>query len=492
MTVSVSRLVQGWLFVVCGFLLMGSAASVTGGDGESKTKELYQAIESSVAQYQHGLDELRNGEFSAGWSQISEAIAALELAGTACAELAGCEVRRFMTAYHDLLTLRSEALAGAGEGFMEGDAEWEYAEEPMAIRQPPGDGSRVHLINGPGLAEFFEGNSLVRAALHEWLTWMRPTLIDAYENYMHMRHLMWPVYEEAGMPEALLFGILAKESGGRVHSVSRAGAAGPLQFMQQTGLRFGLGTEDGFDQRFDPQLSTRANVAYLRERFAEFDGDLALALAAYNGGETRVRRLARGASDPSFWNPEVFRRLPRETQEYVPYVLAAALLFQNPEKYGVSFQNVGPVTLPANEPAEISLLAPMTLSELAICVGQSGSRSGWFRTLRNLNPRHEHDVRLPAGSTVWIPATLANRYEQHCVDGAMLELARNLHASRDERRAILAVRTYVVRRGDTISTIAAEQGCPSSRAIAEANGVQGPRYLIRPGQELKLSGCSAS
>src|SRR3546814_19579029 len=105
-----------------------------------------------------------------------------------------------------------------------------------------------------------------------------------------MRYLMWPEYEKAGLPEALLFGILAKESGGRVHAVSRSGASGPLQFMYSTGLRYGLGQVNGFDTRFDPQLSARANVAYLNDRFAALNHNLELALAAYNGGEGRDRQ----------------------------------------------------------------------------------------------------------------------------------------------------------------------------------------------------------
>ena len=50
-------------------------------------------------------------------------------------------------------------------------------------------------------------------------------------NYQYLRFEMWPEYQKAGLPEAMLFGILAKESGGKVHAVSRSGAAGPLQFM---------------------------------------------------------------------------------------------------------------------------------------------------------------------------------------------------------------------------------------------------------------------
>jgi membrane-bound lytic murein transglycosylase D len=328
-----------------------------------------------------------------------------------------------------------------------------------------------------------ERDSLVAAALNDWLTWMRPTLIEAYEQYMYMRHLMWPVYAEAGLPEGLLFGILAKESGGRVHSVSRMGAAGPLQFMGYTALRLGLRIDEERDERFDPHSSTRANVAYLHERFIEYDGDLALALAAYNAGETRVLRLARGFENPSFWDPDLLRLLPRETQEYVPYVLAAALLFEEPATYGVEFPAVNGL------PSIIELAAPKTLAELSICIGQGGSRAGWFRTLRNLNPHHEHDTRLPRGYPVQVPAELAALYREDCLNGSRTELASRLHRASDERRDLLAVRTYTVRSGDTLSTIVQSQGCPSLRAVADANGIQSPRYLIRPGQQLQLLGC---
>src|SRR3546814_11557370 len=96
---------------------------------------------------------------------------------------------------------------------------------------------------------------------------MRGQLISSHENYQYMRYLMWPQYERAGLPEALLFGIMAKESNGKVHATSRAGAAGPMQFMFATGKRFGLGVDaTGFDTRYDPNASAEASVAYLNER----------------------------------------------------------------------------------------------------------------------------------------------------------------------------------------------------------------------------------
>src|SRR5690606_3014186 len=184
------------------------------------------------------------------------------------------------------------------------------------VQAMPQAARTVALLNGKDLAKVIELNEPVKAALEEWLTWMRPQLLDAWENYQYMRHLMFPAYERSGLPEALLFGIMAKESAGKVHAVSRAGAAGPMQFMPSTGARFGLNRGGAFDLRFDPAESARASAEYLNERFAELNHNLALALAAYNGGEGRLARLSeRGARD--FWSPQVFNSLPPETREYV-------------------------------------------------------------------------------------------------------------------------------------------------------------------------------
>ena len=97
--------------------------------------------------------------------------------------------------------------------------------------------------------------------------------MDSYENYRYMQHLMSPAFKRHGLPEALLFGIMAKESNGKVHAGSRAGAVGPLQFMPATGRRFGLGNDGtGFDTRYDAALSADAAAQYLTERMAQLGG----------------------------------------------------------------------------------------------------------------------------------------------------------------------------------------------------------------------------
>ena len=55
-----------------------------------------------------------------------------------------------------------------------------------------------------------EYNPAVQAGIRRWLTDMRPALLTSYENYQNLRAVMWPEWEKRGLPEALLFGIMAK------------------------------------------------------------------------------------------------------------------------------------------------------------------------------------------------------------------------------------------------------------------------------------------
>jgi membrane-bound lytic murein transglycosylase D len=467
-------------------LLVLSGCASGGGSreiDEDRVNTLYASMEAAVTRYQDGLQALRGGDQDSARGLMASASQELVSGANVCVTLAGCEPERFMAAYDTLLSQRSDVLTGAADGLIVNSPTYE-GRSPLLTQMPEADRS-VNLLNGQELSQIISVNGPVRAALHDWLTWMRPQLIDAYENYQVMRHLMWPAYEQAGLPEALLFGILAKESGGRVHAVSHAGAAGPFQFMYHTGLRFGLGRENGFDTRYDPAASARANVAYLNEQFRVLNNNLELALAAYNGGEGRMRRLYDRSRSKSFWSGDIMGQLPRETQEYVPYVLAAAWIFLHPEENGVQFPEVD------SGPGEVTLARSMTLSEIAICIGQAGSRAGWFRALRNLNPALGPNRFLPAGTVVALPAALVSVYDAQCVDGRMADLASSLQSARQPGGiASASGRHYVVKRGDTLAGISRRFGCPSPEALARTNNIAAPRFLIRPNQELRLVGCS--
>jgi membrane-bound lytic murein transglycosylase D len=438
----------------------------------------------------HGYAErLRAGaDFDPGQSDPGERVLArdrLREAARACLLAPGCEVDRVLGGYEQLL---AEGLA-VGEGFAAGiPNQAPEAGQPSAsplLEDLPEASRTLSLLNGRELRELIRLNTPVKSAMVEWLTWMRPQLITAFENYQYMRHLMWPEYEQAGLPEALLFGIMAKESGGRVHAVSHAGASGPMQFMYQTGLGYGLGRVDGFDTRFDPQLASRASVRYLNDRFRELNGSLEKSLAAYNGGEGRMRRLHQSTSGQPFWSAQVFSQLPRETQDYVPMVLAAAWLFLHPDEVGLKFPQID------TQPSGFTLAHASSLNELTLCLGQDGIRDGWFRVLRNLNPRYETHTPLAAGTVMQGPQALVQAYAAHCVEGERLALARDLAQSNRPSApatASAALASYTVRSGDSLHSIASRHQC-SVEQLARSNAIRAPRYLIKPGQRLALAGC---
>jgi len=481
---------HGPLMILCVCVLFsGSCAAPSGTSarttGSADADRLYTRLDGAVNRYRQGLHKVLEEESrDEGRALMAEAATDIAAGGDDCVRTRGCEPQRFMSAYANLLALRSEALAGGRD---DGFSEVESLEGGLpALQDIPEVERSIGMLNGVQLDQVIKVNGPIKAALQDWLTWMRPNLVDAWENYQYMRYLMWPAYEKAGLPEALMFGILAKESGGKVHAVSNAGAAGPFQFMYHTGLRFGLKSDSGFDTRYDPAEAARANVEYLNERFEELNHNLEFALAAYNGGEGRMRRLAQRSRSKSFWSSEVMAQLPRETQEYVPYVLAAAWLFLHPEDYGLEFPKVD------GSPGEVTLPRAMTLGEITVCLGQAGSRDGWFRTLRNLNPRLDPNKRVPVGSRISLPASLVPVFGAQCVDGRMATLATELQRARVPGSvAHGGGRKYIVRPGDTIASIAKRQGCSSPQALARANNVQPPRYMIRPKQELKLVGCNA-
>ncbi len=449
---------------------------------------LYDELARQVGLYEEGVGLLREGDETAGEEQIRSAKAAISEGFRVCRTSPGCDINRFHYAFERLLDEQNLAIKVQALRISDMEAAAVEETEVEAGTSPfnadiPEIERTASLLRGTDFREAIQLNGPVRAAMDDWLTWLRPMLIEAHENYQFLRDRIAPYYREAGLPEALLFGMIATETGGKAHSVSHAGAAGLLQFIRHTGMRYGLGVEDGFDTRFDPRESARANVAYLNDLFELLNEDLEKALAAYNGGENRIRRLDRRFDTPPFWDERFYYSLPRETREYVPRILAAAWLFLHPEEYGLEF--------PRHDTAltELDVRRDTTLSELTICLGQTGNPRGWFRTLRNLNPRIEPADAIEAGATLTVPVGLVPLYEERCVeDSELLARARELHEANysDQREMI----RYTVRRGDTLGSIASRYSCASLAEIAALNEVRPPRYVISVGQTLRIPVCS--
>lgn len=482
----------------------GKPHAAAGSGDEAEVNTLYEHLDQDSKRYASALDFARSGNTAKAQAEIKVSLDDLRAAATRCGAIAGCDSQRFVAGLDSLLR---ESIGGRSDQVSEGDTggptpeatveDGEGETSPVTAALPQ-LGRSITLLKGRELGEIMALNGPVKAAIEEWLTQYRPNLMDAYENYEYMRYLMWPEYEKAGLPEALLFGMLAKESGGKVHAVSRSGASGPLQFMYATGLRFGLGTVNGFDQRFDPQLAARANAAYINEQLAVFNNRLELVIGAYNGGEGAMqRRVGKATGEQSFWSPEIYASLSQETREYVPMVLAAAWLFMHPERYNLDFPKI------SGRAGSVTLKHAASIAELTVCMGQDGNmHDGWFRTLRNLNPSLDPQQQQPVGAKLSVPLRLEKVYARDCAGGRWQQLAADLHAAvvpspppvalaraQSQSGPKSKVRTYTVRKGDSLAAIARKIGCRDPRYIAKANGLRAPQYAIKPGQTLKLPEC---
>lgn len=471
----------------------------------------YQQMDAASQRYREAQVELQNGD-DAAMAKMSKALEDIEDLALQCLKQKGCEATRVVTVYETLLKEQGlgPELAEVGADVAEPD----HALSPVVASSPEAARSLQLLNDGHAFDKMVELNEPVQAGIREWLTSQRAFLIDAWENYQYMRYLMYPEYQKAGLPEALLFGIMAKESGGKVHAVSRAGASGPLQFMYTTGTRFGLGKDEtGFDTRFDPQFAARANAAYINERFRELNRNLEYTVAAYNGGEGRALRLYTASGGQPFWSPQAYGALPPETRDYVPMVIAAAWLFLHPKQYGLEFPKID------TTPGQFTLARSSSINELTICLGnggRGGNRDGWFRVLRNLNPRYDNTESIPAGTTLRAPKRLVSQYQLYCQQGPRAELATQLmrankyitpayatsainpvdaaapsaaaQAAVAKKDGNKRVREYRVRSGDTLAGIARDNNCQVAE-LAQANRLKAPAYSLRTGQRLKLKGC---
>lgn len=495
----------GWTACIGALAVMAGCAQAPTrtANGAPGVNDLYTQLDQASSRYDQALDQARRGDSAQSEQTLAAALDAMRSLADRCVNTSGCNTARFLAAYDRALRLKDGSFLGTDD-----DEQVDDTDAVPAAGTSAGGGSgvltslpeaqrTVALLHDHKLSDLVATNEAVQAGIQVWLTRLRPNLVRAYVDYQYLRSQMEPAFQKAGLPEAILFGLVAKESGGNVHAVSRSGAAGPLQFMPATGARFGLGTVDGFDQRFDPTMAAQATAQYFNEQLAQLNDNLAMVLAAYNGGEGRVGRLAASTPNASFWDPQVYASLSPETREYVPMVLAAAWLFLHPQRYNLHFPRVDGV------PGSVNLAGPTSLDELSVCLGDvGGEHYGWYRTLRNLNPQMNPSQVQPQGTRINLPKILQRTYRDSCVSGKWVALAGQLQAAQmptvaspmrvaaDDPPPARSRRThhYTVRRGDTLYAIARRFDCDDVRALVRGNRLHSTSDL-QVGRQLQLVGC---
>ncbi len=141
-----------------------------------------------------------------------------------------------------------------------------------------------------------------------------------------------PILKSHGMPEDLVY-LAMIESGFNNHARSQAKAVGPWQFIPATGRRYGLMVNWWVDERRDTQKSTVAALEYLRDLYSMYQS-WELAAASYNSGEAKIARAIRRYGTKDFWALARHRFLKPETRDYVPKIIAAAIVAKNRTQFG--------------------------------------------------------------------------------------------------------------------------------------------------------------
>jgi membrane-bound lytic murein transglycosylase D len=306
-----------------------------------------------------------------------------------------------------------------------------------------------------------------------------------------------PVVESAFIPEAY----------------SRSAASGLWQFIPSTGRLFGLEQNSWYDGRRDVYASTQAATTFLKGLSEEFGGDYFLALASYNWGKGNVAKaIARNeyAGLPTdYWS----LNLPKETEDYVPRLLAIAKLFANADQYGIRLQNIPNrpycevvnvgTQLDIDKAAELAQTPLSHFLKLNPCF-KKGSTSP-YGPHRLLIPTHrvqafkQNLARLPYDQRVdqrqRDEELLAEKIRQNELQAQKMRDEEDRFETRRKREVIVArnyykgspTQQYRVHRGETLSSIARKYGTTVS-SLRQANHLT--RNTVNSGVYLKVPGSS--
>jgi len=176
------------------------------------------------------------------------------------------------------------------------------------------------------------------------------------------------------------------ESNLRCDSKSPAGAGGPWQFMEATGKSYGLCKNPYVDERLHWDESTKAAIRLLSDLKNDF-GSCFLALAAYNAGSGRVSRAMRDQEESVFFALQ----LPRETERYILRAVAAKLIMENPQKYGIFLDNAN-----LYEPEKFEEITVELTDKYTPVLNFTKKYGISYRYFFELNP-HIISERLPKG-----------------------------------------------------------------------------------------------
>jgi membrane-bound lytic murein transglycosylase D len=278
------------------------------------------------------------------------------------------------------------------------------------------------------------------------------TLLAGLRRSGRYRDMIFRIFAEEGIPRELIH-IAQAESGFAPMAVSYKSATGMWQFMRPRGQEYGLTSSKLHDDRLDPEKATRAAARHLRDLYNQ-SGDWLLAMAAYNCGPACVERAVQRTGHADYWELRARNAIPKDTRNYVPAILAMAIVSNNLEEYGL--------TAPPFEPPlvydTIEVDAETNLGLIADAADVPVSE------LRDMNPALIRGA-APQNAVVRVPY------------GKGGDVLAALDAVPQENRK--AWRLHRVASGDTLTLIAKRYSAPAP-SIVKVNARLGESFFDSP------------
>ncbi|MCL4478625.1 MAG: LysM peptidoglycan-binding domain-containing protein [Deltaproteobacteria bacterium] len=293
--------------------------------------------------------------------------------------------------------------------------------------------------------------------------------INYFSNVQHDVFVKWlerseryipemkEILKEHGLPEDLVYMALI-ESGFNTKAVSSKRACGQWQFIRSTARLYGLKVNWWIDERRNPEKATLAAALYLKNLYDTF-GSWYLAEAAYNAGPIKIMHAIQLKKTDNFWKLSEYRYLRKETRDYVPKLIAAAMIAKNPVMFGFT-------ELTYEKPIiddkvvldhQIDLHVAARLADVS------------YKVIKELNPELLRWATPPVKS-----------YTLNLPDGTKTQFLKGL--KKIPQRDWFTYKRYVIRQGDTLYAISRLYGVPIAR-LREMNRIRFVRYL-RPGHAI--------
>jgi membrane-bound lytic murein transglycosylase D len=436
---------------------------------------------------------------------------------------------RLTAAFHRIVeTVSSEEFAAfrEGDGFSEQKAEAAPIDEIPEIGEPAPGSLDPKLAAGAAREILLVPHDLpltvneyVLAYLNFFQTPRGRAIVETgLRRAGRYRPMIERVLDEEGLPRDLIY-LAQAESAFQPTAASHKACVGIWQFAAWRGHEYGLNRNWWIDERQDPEKSTRAAAHHLHDLYDQF-GDWYLAMAAYDTGPGNVQKAIEHTGYADFW--ELYKRnaLLKETRNYVPIILALALVAKDPQRYGIQ---VTPD--PYAETDRVKPGGPIDLRLVAETIDVD------VQTLRALNPvllrtvtpnDPNFELRLPAGTAERFLAEIAAippekwvTWRRHRVEEGetLMQIARTFHvtpsaiadanglnsnarleagqkliipATAPSESALGKLTYYRVRKGDTVESVA-EQYSVTSADVVKWNHLssqklaRGTRLRVYPG-----------